>query len=54
LVAKLKALIGENSDIPNWNMSTDGNFSIHLGCKFFSNNDNDSTNVCPWFDKVWH
>jgi hypothetical protein len=54
LISKLKAPTAGNSDIPNWDMSTDGNFSINSAYKFLSNNDNDTTNVSPLFDQVWH
>jgi mannosylglycoprotein endo-beta-mannosidase len=54
LISKLKAPTVGNSDIPNWDMSTDGNFSINSAYKFLSNNDNDITNVSPLFDQVWH
>ncbi|XP_045791426.1 uncharacterized protein LOC123886131 [Trifolium pratense] len=54
LIAKLKPPIVRSSDIPNWNMSTDGNFSINPAYKFLSSNDNDNTNVSPLFDQVWH
>jgi hypothetical protein len=53
LIAKLKVPTNGKNDMPNWDLSNDGNFSLKTAYNIISGLNNDTTNIHSLFDQVW-
>jgi hypothetical protein len=53
LIAKLKVPTNGKNDMPNWDLSNDGNFSLKTAYNIISGSNNDTTNIHSLFDQVW-